>query len=172
MRGLKAPPRRTVAPASRTCRAMRQSMSWFSTVQGPAMERACLPPTSWRGHGAAADLDDGVLLVELAAGELVGRHDRDDLLDAIEGGEVVLVDDALFADCADDGAESAAREMGFAAHLLDLADNAVDRGLRHIGGHHDNHAVNSSKSLSCLALRVPRPARRAPDSMGKGGRTQ
>ncbi len=58
------------------------------------------------GDVSPADFDDAVILLELAAGELVGLHDGDDFFYAVEGGEVVLVDEAFFADGADDGAEA------------------------------------------------------------------
>src|SRR5205085_3912350 len=60
-------------------------------------------------HGAAADLqaanaDDGVRLVKLAAGELERLHDRQDLLDAGNGLERLGVQLVLVADHADDRA--------------------------------------------------------------------
>ncbi len=44
MRGLKAPPRRSAAPARRTARAVSKSISRFSTEQGPAITTSALPP--------------------------------------------------------------------------------------------------------------------------------
>ena len=45
VRGLNAPPRRAVAPASLTSLAQRRSCSRDSTEQGPAIMQTFLPPT-------------------------------------------------------------------------------------------------------------------------------
>ena len=44
MRGLKAPPRSSVAPAAWTALAMPMICSSLSTEQGPAMRAKCPPP--------------------------------------------------------------------------------------------------------------------------------
>ena len=92
------------------------------------------------GGLAAADFYDRVIFVKLAAGEFVGLHDGDDFFHAVQAGQVCLVEGALFADGSDDGAELAAREMGFVAHSLNFRDDPVD--ARRIGGmiHDDNQA--------------------------------
>ncbi len=46
VRGLKAPPRRTRAPAARTAAAVRTIWSSDSIVQGPAMSTTAVPPIS------------------------------------------------------------------------------------------------------------------------------
>src|ERR1035438_469869 len=59
LRGLKAPPRITVAPAAATISADRSICSRFSTLDGPAITTTRLPPNSDRKtawfEGAAAD---------------------------------------------------------------------------------------------------------------------
>jgi hypothetical protein len=55
------------------------------------------------------------------------------------GIEVADVDVRLFAHRADDRAELALREVGRAAHALDLTDDAVDAGLRSPWAHDDDH---------------------------------
>lgn len=89
----------------------------------------------------AGDLDDGIVLMELAAGEFVGFHDGDDAFDAIEGGEVILVDVSFFADGADDGSELTAREVWPRSHALDFGRDPVDGGVRCIGFHYDDHGT-------------------------------
>jgi hypothetical protein len=42
---------------------------------------------------------------------------------------VHLVEDAFFADCADDGAELPAREVGLSAHAFNFTDDAIDGGV-------------------------------------------
>ena len=46
MRGLKAPPRYSVAPAARTCRAMSRACFSDSTAHGPATTTTLAPPTA------------------------------------------------------------------------------------------------------------------------------
>jgi len=89
-------------------------------------------------HLSAAHFDNAVVLMKLAACELVRLHDRDDLLNPIQRSDMGLIDHTLFADRADDGAELPARKMGLAAHAFDLRDNAIDRLLRGVLSHHDN----------------------------------
>ena len=102
----------------------------FSTAHGPAMHAACGPPTFTAGTDTAADLDDRVLIMKLAAGEFVRLHDRDDFFHAVQRGQMVLVDESLFADGADDGAESALRQMG--AHPI-LSISATTRSIEACG---------------------------------------
>ncbi len=44
MRGLKAPPRRILAPAFEVARAVTSICSWLSTLQGPAIMESSSPP--------------------------------------------------------------------------------------------------------------------------------
>src|SRR4051812_46579650 len=73
-----------------------------------------------RRHASAADLNDAVIFMKLAARELVRLHDRDDLFHALKARQVIDIERSLFADRADDGAELAAGEVGLGAHPFDL----------------------------------------------------
>ena len=76
--------------------------------------------------------------MELAAGEFVRLHDGDDFFDAVQGGQMILVEVPLFADGADDGAELALGEMGLGAHAFDLSDDTVDGRLLGVWIHNDD----------------------------------
>ena len=94
------------------------------------------------GNGAAlraGDFDDGVFLVELAAGEFVGLHDRQDLFDAIDGFEVLGINPALLADDADDGAELSAREVGLKAQGFNLRNDVIDESFGGFRFEDDDH---------------------------------
>ena len=69
------------------------------------MQAACVAADLHLRDRAAADFDDRILLMKLAAGEFVRLHDRDDFFDAVQRCQMVLVDQPLFADRADDGSE-------------------------------------------------------------------
>ena len=88
--------------------------------------------------------------MKLAAGEFVRLHDGDDFFHAVEGRQMVLVDQAVFADGPDDGAELALAEMGLAAHPLDFGDDAVDGRLRRVLSHYDDQGGISSKNRGLL----------------------
>ena len=98
MRGLNAPPRRAVAPAALTARAVARICSSLSTEQGPAMT-----PIGARADFQAADRDLRRLLLHLAAGDFVRGENRHDVLDARAAGQRFLGAVALFADGGDDG---------------------------------------------------------------------
>ncbi len=104
------------------------------------------------GNRSTADFDDRIVLVKLAAGEFVRLHDGDDFFDAVERGQVVLIDQPVFADGADDGAELALAEMRLASHPLDFGDDAVDGRLRRVLVHYDDQGGISSKKPGFFAL--------------------
>jgi len=81
------------------------------------------------GDRPAADFNDRVIFVKLAAGELVRLHDGDDFFHAVQGRQMVLVDQPFLADGADDGAEAPLAEMRLASHALDFVDHAVNGRL-------------------------------------------
>src|ERR1041385_166434 len=74
----------------------------------------------------AVDLDNGVVLLKLAAHELVGLEDRQDLFDAGERFEALVRQQPLVADRADDGALFAFRNMRPQPEALDTVDDFLD----------------------------------------------
>ena len=83
------------------------------------------------GQVAAADLDpldleDRVVGVELAAGELVRLEDRHDLLDAVDRLERLGLQLLLVADHADDRPRDPLAEVGREAQRLDPLEDVVD----------------------------------------------
>ena len=75
-----------------------------------------------------ANIDDGVLAPELAAGQLVGRQDGDRLFDAVHHLERGRLQRPLVADDADDGALGALAQMRLKAQLVDAAGDMFDFG--------------------------------------------
>jgi hypothetical protein len=51
-----------------------------------------------------------------------------------------LIDQPLFPHGSDNGAKPSLAEVRFAPHALDLANHAIDRRLRGMRIHDDNHA--------------------------------
>src|SRR5207245_10281848 len=70
----------------------------------------------------AAEIDDGALGFELAAGELEGLRDAHDFAHAVEQFEVAMVEVAVNAD----GAEDGVRFAGGAMDVEAAGDQAVD----------------------------------------------
>ena len=77
--------------------------------------------------------NDGVLLLYIAADQLVGLRDPDHFCDAGELFQVALIDSATVAGDADGGALRAGHGMGAKAQQLNLLADGLDffrRGLR------------------------------------------
>ena len=87
----------------------------------------------------AAGADDGRLGLELAAGELVGREDRQHFVDAGAAFELADAGDALLADGGDDGPLGAADDDGFQAEGFDVLDHGVDVLFAGRAFHDDDH---------------------------------
>ena len=79
LRGLKAPPRSTFAPARFTAAAAASTCSSFSAEQGPAMTITSSPPI----RTSPIEID-AVLRLERAARELVRLGDAEHFLHAVE----------------------------------------------------------------------------------------
>ena len=87
----------------------------------------------------AADVDDRVVRLRLAADELVGVRDRDDFLDARKVLEHRGIGFAAVAGDADGGAERAGDRMGAEAQPLDVANDGFDLFRPRAGFHDDEH---------------------------------
>ena len=88
--------------------------------------------------GDVSDPNRGVARLPLAAGQLVGLGDLDDLLDARQVGESLAVGVGVAADDADHGAVLAVRDLRCQPELADLLDDGVDLGGRRLVGHDDD----------------------------------
>ena len=115
LRGLNAPPRSAVAPASRTACAAATICSSDSTEQGPAM----IDDVRAAERHARRDRDDRVLLLPFARHLLVRLADVDHLGDAVERLDARAVHAAVVADEADGRARLAGHRPRLVAHLLD-----------------------------------------------------
>ena len=95
---------------------------------------------------SAAHFDDRIILMKIAAGELVRLHDRNDFFNAVQGCQMILVDQSLFAHSPDDGAKPPLTEMRLAAHALDFADHAVDSRLGRVRIHDDDQGKSPRRT--------------------------
>jgi hypothetical protein len=131
LRGLKAPPRRKVAPASLTC--------WLQENLLAAFDRA------WAGHDgnliaadadAVVELDDGALGAEGAARQLVGRADA---MDAQYAGQQLVLFDVQWKAWADAGQDG----LGGAGGRWTLTPASIMRSMM--------ASICSSVACSCIA---------------------
>ena len=145
---MKAPPRRILAPASAQARAAVSVWSADSTAHGPEDQ-----PEGGVGaaEGDARDIDRmGLVAVAVLVGELVGRGDRDDAVDAgigveLEAGDVV----AVGVDDADDRLLGTDDALGPGTGREDPLGDGVDLGGGGVGMEDDEH----------VAATVPHPRR-------------
>src|SRR5882762_5890602 len=141
VRGLKAPPRRTVAPAAFTRAATCRICSRDSTEHGPAIHDL------GTADGDVADAHDAVGAAHLAARELEGLQDRRDRLHALQRlqrPQALLA--AVVADGADDRAQLPADGVRPVPHGRDAALDVADLAIRRPRFQHDDHDVLSLHS--------------------------
>ena len=117
LRGLKAPPRRIFAPARLTAAAVASTCSSVSAEHGPAITMTSSPPIR-----TSPIVDDGVLRLERAAGQLVRLGDAQHLVDAVQQLDQPRVDLAA-ADHAEHRARGAGRAVHVHAHLHEVGDD-------------------------------------------------
>ncbi len=137
VRGLKAPPRRAVAPASLTSWAHCRSCSRDSTEQGPAMSADFF--AAGRSAEGAAEGDDGAVLLHFFRGHFVFGEDGHDFLHARGVFDVFLVLGAVIAEGGDDGALGAFDDVLSQAQLFDELDDVGDLGFGGVLFHYDDH---------------------------------
>ena len=132
VRGLNAPPRSIVAPASATTRAVVERLLAALDAARPGDQ-----PEVRVADAAPVDLDHGRVGSELARDEPVRLDDRDDLLDAGvaldgQGGEQLAV-----ADRADHRRLAPAGHARVDAGLLEPGDDVVRLVRRRLRAHDD-----------------------------------
>ena len=93
-----------------------------------------------------ADIHDAFFFLEFAARELEWLHDRENLFDAGDGGEVLRLRLRLVADDADDGAALAATHVRGEAEFLDALDDVFDLFERGVRPNNENHGRNFPRS--------------------------
>ena len=159
LRGLNAPPRSAVAPASRTARAAATICSSDSTEQGPAMIDDVLVRRTTR-PGAIVTIVFSRL--PLARHLLVRLADVNHLGDAGQRFDARAVDAAVVADEAHGGARLARHWARRVPHLLDGLHDAIDLLLRRVILHDDQHYMSSMSKCHPSTASVTGPAYRAP----------
>jgi hypothetical protein len=90
------------------------------------------------GH-SVAEIEDGIVLLELAAGELERFEDRHDVLDAGDRTERRVAETVLFANHADERALGTAAHIVAEAHLLNLLEEVLELGLGAVWFEDDDH---------------------------------
>ena len=99
----------------------------------------------------AVQRDDGILRLEITAGQLEGVQDAHHPLHAGEKLEAFGAQGALVADDADDRPFFASREVGSEAQGLDVGHHLLDLLLLGPHFHHDNHGNPSSNASAAKA---------------------
>ena len=132
VRGLNAPPRSIVAPASATARAVSSVCSRYSTVHGPAIS-----PKVAVADPPPVDFDHRRIGSELARDELVRLQDRQHLLDARVALERQRRRAVAVADRTDHGRLAPSGDPRVRSGLLEPCDDVLGLVGRRARAHHD-----------------------------------
>lgn len=139
VRGLKAPPRRPVAPGGLHLPGDGKDLFF-------ALDRT---GTGDDTDVSATDLqvacgNDGRFWLGFEAGDLVRSQNRNDLIDFVVRFEGFPLTIPLFTDGRDHGPFRSLDDVGFQAHFFDPTDHVGDGSFRRSTFHHDDHRFGTS----------------------------